>query len=57
MHKSLHHPHIIQYLGISKLNDGDMYMVLEYASGGNLLELIRFKAKSEEMDQLAQIRM
>jgi serine/threonine protein kinase len=36
---NLHHPNIVQYLGLTKINN-ELWMVLEYVSGGSLLDLL-----------------
>lgn len=46
--KSLHHPNIVQYLDDFVDEEGDMYIVMEYAAQGSLLSQIRRVPLSEE---------
>lgn len=50
IHKSLHHPNIVQYMGLCKINDIDMYIVTEYMQGGTLLDAIRNRLQNSKLN-------
>lgn len=47
LHSGLHHPNIVQYLGLcTSATEDDVYIVLEYVPDGTLLDMLRAKGKS-----------
>jgi len=55
--KSLHHPYVVQYLGICQMSYTEMYTVSEYVPGGDLAQQLRRRKEAEGTNELVKPRM